>query len=43
MNGSATIFPQGSFALKLRKLPRATIDARVKEAAGLLNIGDLLA
>ena len=31
------------FALKLRKLPRATIDARVEEAAGLLSIGDLLA
>jgi multiple sugar transport system ATP-binding protein len=31
------------FALKLRKLPRATIDARVEEAAELLSIGDLLA
>jgi multiple sugar transport system ATP-binding protein len=31
------------FALKLRKLPRATIDARVREAAELLSIGDLLA
>jgi len=30
------------FALKLRKLPRATIDARVKEAAELLSIGELL-
>jgi len=30
------------FALKLRKLPRATIDARVQEAAELLSIGDLL-
>ncbi len=43
MNGSANIFPRGSFALKLRKPPRATIDARVQEAAGLLSIGDLLA
>ena len=32
-----------AFALKLRKLPRATIDARVEEAAGLLSIGELLA
>ncbi len=31
------------FALKLRKLPRAAIDARVEEAAALLSIGDLLA
>jgi multiple sugar transport system ATP-binding protein len=31
------------FALKLRKLPRATIEARVQEAAELLGIGDLLA
>jgi ABC-type sugar transport system ATPase subunit len=31
-----------AFALTLRKLPRQTIDARVAEAAALLNIGDLL-
>jgi multiple sugar transport system ATP-binding protein len=31
------------FALTLRRLPRATIDARVREAADLLSIGDLLA
>ena len=31
-----------AFALKLRKLPKATIAARVEEAAGLLGIGELL-
>ena len=31
-----------SFALKLRKLPRAEIDRRVREAAGILGIAEVL-
>jgi multiple sugar transport system ATP-binding protein len=37
-----TVFENLSFGLKLRKLPRAEIKARVREAAGILAIQDIL-
>src|SRR5450432_4648864 len=38
-----TAYDNMAFALKLRGMSKADIDARVKEAAGILGIGDLLA
>jgi multiple sugar transport system ATP-binding protein len=38
-----TAYDNMAFALKLRGMPKAEIDARVKEAAGILGIGELLA
>ena len=38
-----TTYDNMAFALKLRGMPKADIDARVKEAAGILGIGELLA
>jgi len=37
-----TVYENMAFGLKLRKLPRAEIQARVGEAAALLGLGDLL-
>ena len=37
-----TVRENMAFGLELRKLPRAEIDARVREAAELLGLGDLL-
>jgi len=37
-----TVYKNMAFALKLRKVPRAEIDARVRDAAGVLGIGELL-
>src|SRR5690348_12171636 len=37
-----TVYENMSFGLKLRKIPKAEIDQRVKEAAAILNIGELL-
>lgn len=37
-----TVYDNMAFGLKLRKVPRPEIDARVKEAAGILNIEELL-
>ncbi len=37
-----TVFENMAFGLKLRKVPRAEIDRRVKEAAEILGIGTLL-
>ena len=38
-----TAYDNMAFALKLRGMPKAEIDTRVKEAAGILGIMDLLA
>jgi multiple sugar transport system ATP-binding protein len=38
-----TAYDNMAFALKLRGMSKADIDARVKEAAGILGIGELLA
>jgi multiple sugar transport system ATP-binding protein len=38
-----TAYDNMAFALKLRGMSKADIDTRVKEAAGILGIGDLLA
>ena len=38
-----TAYDNMAFALKLRGMSKAEIDARVKEAAGILGIGELLA
>ncbi len=38
-----TVYDNMAFGLKLRKMPRAEIDKRVKEAAGILDIEHLLA
>mgnify|MGYP001598706755 FL=1 len=38
-----TAYDNMTFALKLRGMPKTEIDARVKEAAGILGIGELLA
>src|SRR4030042_1294563 len=37
-----TVYQNLAFALTLRKFPKAEIDQRVKEAAEILNIGELL-
>jgi ABC-type sugar transport system ATPase subunit len=37
-----TVFQNLAFALKMRKLPRTEIDARVRWAADMLDIGELL-
>jgi multiple sugar transport system ATP-binding protein len=37
-----TVYDNMAFALKLRRLPRADIERRVREAAEVLGIGDLL-
>ena len=37
-----TVYENLAFALKLRRLPAAEVDARVREAAATLNIGPLL-
>ena len=37
-----TVYDNMAFALKLRKTPRAVIDKKVKEAAGILGITELL-
>ena len=37
-----SVYDNMAFGLKLRKLPRAEIDERVREAAALLGLGDLL-
>ncbi|MDO4278087.1 MAG: sn-glycerol-3-phosphate ABC transporter ATP-binding protein UgpC [Lachnoclostridium edouardi] len=37
-----TVYENMAFALKLRKLPKAVIDQKVKEAAGILGLEDLL-
>jgi multiple sugar transport system ATP-binding protein len=37
-----SVYDNLGFALKLRKLPRRDIDARVKEVAGILGLQDLL-
>jgi len=37
-----TVYKNMAFGLKLRKLPRAEIDRRVRDAAEVLGIGDLL-
>jgi multiple sugar transport system ATP-binding protein len=37
-----TVYDNMAFGLKLRKTPKAEIDQRVKEAADILNIGNLL-
>jgi multiple sugar transport system ATP-binding protein len=37
-----TVYQNLAFALTLRKLPKAEIDQRVKDAAEILNIGELL-
>ena len=37
-----TVYQNLAFALTLRKLPKAEIDQRVKDAADILNIGELL-
>src|SRR5512143_3932335 len=37
-----SVYDNMAFGLRLRKTPKAQIDKRVKEAAGLLGIGDLL-
>jgi multiple sugar transport system ATP-binding protein len=37
-----TVYDNMSFGLKLRRIPKDQIDQRVKEAAGILNIGELL-
>ena len=37
-----TVYEKMAFALKLRKLPKAVIDQKVKEAAGILGLEDLL-
>jgi multiple sugar transport system ATP-binding protein len=37
-----TVYRNMAFALKLRRLPKAEIDQRVREAARILGIGDLL-
>ncbi|HPU85314.1 MAG TPA: ATP-binding cassette domain-containing protein, partial [Candidatus Latescibacteria bacterium] len=37
-----TVYENMAFGLKLRKYPRAEIDARVREAAQILEIGELL-
>jgi multiple sugar transport system ATP-binding protein len=37
-----SVYDNMAFGLKLRKTPRAEIDRRVKEAAGILGIGELL-
>ena len=37
-----SVFENMAFALRMRKAPRAEIDTRVREAAGLLGIGELL-
>ena len=37
-----TVYDNMAFALKLRKLPKAEIDAKVKEAAAILDITELL-
>ncbi|MBP9897972.1 MAG: sn-glycerol-3-phosphate ABC transporter ATP-binding protein UgpC [Gemmatimonadales bacterium] len=37
-----TVYQNLAFALKLRKTPPAQLDAMVRDAAGLLDIGDLL-
>ena len=37
-----TVYQNLAFALSLRKLPKAEIDKRVKDAAEILNIGELL-
>ena len=37
-----TVYQNMAFALTLRKLPKAEIDRRVKDAAEILNIGELL-
>ncbi len=38
-----TVYDNMAFGLKLRKFPKGEIDQRVKEAAEILNIGELLA
>jgi len=38
-----TVYQNMAFGLTLRKFPKAEIDHRVKEAADILNIGELLA
>ncbi|UCC64170.1 MAG: ABC transporter ATP-binding protein [Anaerolineae bacterium] len=37
-----SVYDNMAFGLKLRKTPKAEIEKRVKEAAGILGIGDLL-
>jgi multiple sugar transport system ATP-binding protein len=37
-----TVYENMSFGLKLRKIPKPEIDRRVREAAEILNIGELL-
>ena len=37
-----SVYDNMAFGLKLRKTPKAEIDRRVKEAAGILGIGELL-
>src|SRR5512141_2169090 len=37
-----SVYDNMAFGLRLRKTPKAQIDKRVREAAGLLGIGDLL-
>jgi multiple sugar transport system ATP-binding protein len=37
-----TAYENMAFALKLRRAPRSEVDARVREAAAMLGIGDLL-
>jgi multiple sugar transport system ATP-binding protein len=37
-----SVYDNMAFGLKLRKTPRAEIERRVREAAGILGIGDLL-
>ena len=37
-----TVYQNLAFALTLRKIPKAEIDRRVKDAADILNIGELL-
>ncbi|MBM4425483.1 MAG: sn-glycerol-3-phosphate ABC transporter ATP-binding protein UgpC [Chloroflexi bacterium] len=37
-----SVYDNMAFGLKLRKMPKAEIDARVKNAAGILGIGQLL-
>ncbi len=37
-----SVYDNMAFGLRLRKTPKAQIDTRVKEAAGLLGIGELL-
>ncbi|MBN2049098.1 MAG: sn-glycerol-3-phosphate ABC transporter ATP-binding protein UgpC [Spirochaetales bacterium] len=37
-----TVYDNMAFGLKIRKFPKADIDARVKEAAQILSIGNLL-